>query len=144
VTDGIVRANLFALAALDALVLIDDRLAVLEMDGAPGADFLAGMCHTAHAGIGNLIPVLGACVAGGRDDLHQRGLVIFLCNITLLQTFRQMSGTLTVLRPQAHTHGQTDPLPYDSSVTVDGFPEFGLFVIYHLVGKSLHIILEIF
>ena len=98
VTNRIIRADFTTLSALDAFFLINNRLAVFHRDRTLGTNTLAGMCQAPHAGAGHLITVLRAGITRRRNDLHQRGFVIFFINITLLQTLCQMAGMLAVLR----------------------------------------------
>ena len=98
VTNCIIRADFTTLSALDAFLLINNRLAVFHRDRTLGTDTLAGMCQAPHAGAGHLITVLRAGITSRRNDLHQRGLIIFFINITLFQSLCQMSGMFAVLR----------------------------------------------
>ena len=98
VTNRIIRADFTTLSALDAFFLINNRLAVFHRDRTLGTDTLAGMCQAPHAGAGHLITVLRAGITSRRNDLHQRGLIIFFINITLFQSLCQMSGMFAVLR----------------------------------------------
>ena len=143
VTNRIIRADFTTFSALDTFFLINDRFPVLHGNRTLGADTLAGMCQTSHAGTGHLVTVLRAGIACRRNDLHQRGFIIFLINIALFQSLCQMSGMLTVLRAQAHTHGQTDALTDDRSVTINALPELRLFIVYDLIRQRLHIIFQI-
>ena len=96
--NSIIRADLTTFSALDTFFLINDRFPILHGNRTLGADTLAGMCQAPHAGAGHLITVLRAGITSRRNDLHQRGLIIFFINITLFQSLCQMSGMLTVLR----------------------------------------------
>ena len=96
--NSIIRADLTTFSALDTFFLINDRFPILHGNRTLGADTLAGMCQTSHAGTGHLVTVLRAGITRRRNDLHQRGFVIFFINITLLQTLGQMAGMFTILR----------------------------------------------
>ena len=141
--DGIIWTDIFALSAFYAFFLINDGFAVDHGNRALGTDALAGMGHTAHAGACHLIMILRACVTRGRDNLHQRRLIVFLPDIALLQALGQVPGMLPVLRPQAHPHGQSNALTDYGSVTVDALPVQRLFIIYNLIGKRFHIVLQV-
>ena len=97
-TNCIIRADFTTLSALDAFLLINNRLAVFHRDRALGTDTLTGMRQTSHTGAGHLVTVLRAGIACRRNDLHQRGFIIFFINITLFQSLCQMSGMFAVLR----------------------------------------------
>ena len=49
VTNCIIRADFTAFSALNAFLLINNRLAVFHRDRALGTDTLAGMCQASHA-----------------------------------------------------------------------------------------------
>ena len=97
-TNCIIRADFTTFSALNAFLLINNRLAVFHRDCALRTDTLTGMRQTSHTGAGHLVTVLRAGIACRRNDLHQRGFIIFFINITLFQPLGQMSGMLTVLR----------------------------------------------
>ena len=96
--NSIIRADLTTFSALDTFFLINDRFPILHGNRTLGADTLAGMCQTSHAGTGHLVTVLRAGITRRRNDLHQRGFVIFFINITLFKSLCQMAGMLAVLR----------------------------------------------
>src|SRR5699024_7711343 len=62
--DGVVGAGVGAFAALDALVLVDDALAVFKGDSALGADLLAGPAQAALAQVADADLLGGAGVTG--------------------------------------------------------------------------------
>ncbi|MPM60799.1 hypothetical protein SDC9_107653 [bioreactor metagenome] len=71
--NGVVGALVHALAALDALRLVDVRVLLrVQIDGVPGADHLAGVRHTALAAVGHPHLLRGAGVTGERNDVDQR------------------------------------------------------------------------
>ena len=143
VTDGIVRTYLLTLSALDTFLLVDDGFPVLHGNRTARAHTLAGMRKAAHAGACHLVTVLGTGIARGRNYLHQRRLIILLVNITLLQPLCQVSRMLSVLRTQTHSHGKPDSLTDNCTVAVHTLPILGFFIIYDLVGKRLHVILQV-
>ncbi len=140
-TNGIIGTYIFTFSALDTFLLIDYGFAFYKADSSLGTYALTGVSQTTHAGIRHLIAILRTGVTCRGDNLHQRGLVIFLIDITLLQTLGQMPGLLTVFRSQAHTHGQSDSLTDDGPVTIYTLPEFGFIIINYFIRKCLHIIL---
>ena len=97
-TNCIIRADFTTFSALNAFLLINNRLAVFHRDRALGTDTLTGMRQTSHTGAGHLVTVLRAGIACRRNDLHQRGFIIFFINIALFKSLCQMSGMLAVLR----------------------------------------------
>ncbi len=141
VADGVIGTHILAFPALDAFLLVNHGLAVHHGDSPLWAYAVARMGYAAHAGAGDFIMVLRAGIAGRGDDLHQRRLIVFLIDIALFQSLCQMAGMLSVLRPQAHAHGQADALSDNGPVAVYALPVQGLFIIYDFVGERLHVIL---
>ena len=60
----VLRADFLALSAFDALIGVDDGLAVLEGHGTLGADLLAGAAQAALAHVGDPDLLGGAGIAG--------------------------------------------------------------------------------
>ena len=133
--DGIVGAGVGALAALDALGLINDRLALLEADGATGADFVAVVGQAALAALGDIVTVGGASVTGVGDDVHQGGIIVLFGNGALVDTIRQ-AGVLGD-GTQRQAHGQTDTLTDDGALQEDGLTILGQLAGSDLVGQVL-------
>ena len=77
--DGVVRALVQAAAAFDALVLVDNALAVTsDGDGVLGTDVHAGVRQAALAVGGDADLLRRAGVAGEGDDIYERGLIVLL------------------------------------------------------------------
>ena len=69
--DGAIGTCLCTASAMDALIGINFRLAILTLgDGALGAGLHAAMCQTAAAGIADGIPVNRAFITGNINDLN--------------------------------------------------------------------------
>ena len=141
-TNGIIGAYSLTFTALNAFLLINYGFAVHHSNGAFGTDALTRMGNTAHAGTGDLIFILRTGITGRRNHLHQRRFIIFLIDVAFFQPLCQMSRTLSVLRPETHSHGKTDTLPDNSPVTVNALKKLSLFIVYNLIGKRFHIILK--
>src|SRR5699024_10722998 len=84
VQDGAVGAGVGALAALDALGLVDEALALDQRDGVLGADLHTGVSQAALAHIGDPYLLGRAGITGEVDDVDQGGLIVLLGNGTLL------------------------------------------------------------
>ena len=133
--DGLIGAGGLALAALDALGLVDLGLAVLKVDGPLGTGVGAVPGQTALAGVGDLIVGVGTGVAGVFDDVDQRGIVVFLRDGALLHAVGQQR--MLRHRTQGQSHSQPDPLAHDGALQKDGFPLPPDLAGYDLIGQLL-------
>ena len=115
--DGVIRADLLALAAADAFFLIDDGFPLFDDDSSLGADLAAGMRHASAAHIADYVTVWFAGVAGRWNHLHERRLIILFIDVAFFHSGSDMHSF--VLRPQGHTHGQTDPFAGYRPLPVD-------------------------
>ena len=106
--DGAIGALVGALAALDALILVDDALALDQGNGVLGAHLHTGVGQAALAHIGHPDLLGGAGVTGVGDDIDQRGLVVFLRDHAVLQLC--IRGRILTQVPQGQADGQTDAL----------------------------------
>ena len=133
--DGLIGAGVLALAALDAQVLVDDRLPSLRPDGALGTGVLAVPRQTALTGAGHLIVGGRTGVAGILDDVDQRRIVVFLRDGALLHAVGQQR--MLRHRTQGQSHSQPDPLAHDGALQKDGFPLPPDLAGYDLIGQLL-------
>ena len=132
-----VGAGVPALAALDALLLVDARPArAVYVDSTLGAGVLTVPCQTALTGVGDLIVGGGAGVAGVLDDVDQGRVIVLLRDGALLHA----DGQDGVLRhgPQRQTHGQTDALAHNGPLQENGIPMVAHLAGYDLIGQLLH------
>ena len=136
----IIRADGFTFPASNALLLVDHGFSLLHTDGPSGTDLPAGMGHTPHTFIRNLIFIFRTGIAGRRDHLHQRRFIIFLIDIALFQPLGHMHRR--IFRTQREPHRQPDPLSYDCPLPVNAFI-FRFIIVNNLIGQSLHVILQI-
>ena len=134
--DGLVRAALLALAALDALGLVDVGLAMLEVHGLLGADGGAVVGKAALAGVGHLQMGGGAGVAGELDDVDQRRLIILLGDGALLHAIGNHIMLLHLAQGQAHS--QADALAHDGALQEDGVTLIAHLAGDNLIGQLLH------
>ena len=133
--DGIVGAGVGALTALDALGLINDRLALDEADSAAGADFVAVVRQAALAAFSHVVTVGGASVTGVADDVHQGGIIVLFGNGALIDTVGQ-TGVLGN-RAQRQAHSQTQALADNGALQEDGLAILGQLAGSDLVGQVL-------
>ena len=131
--DGVVRAGAGALAALDALVLVNVGLTVDEGDGAFGADLLAGHGQTVLAVLGDLVLVGGAGMAGIGDDVDQRGFVILLGDGGVVHALGDQHTVGCGTKTQ--THSQADTLSGDGALQEHGVTVQGAVTGDDLVGQ---------
>ena len=119
VRDRLVRASCLALAALDALVLVDDGFSRFSVHGdrALGTDRHAIARNTAAALIADFVLIFFASVACRRNDLHERRFVITVGNVARIQPVRDMGGT--ILRIERHTHRKADAFGGDGALTIN-------------------------
>ena len=127
--DGAVGALVGTLAALDALLLVDEALALNDGDGVLGADLLTGVGQTALAHVGHLHPLGGAGVAGKGNNVDQRGIVVLLRHQAVLQV--GVRGLVLAHVPQGQTDGQPDALADHSPLHQDVLAVLG-----HLAGDD--------
>ena len=139
--NGIVWTDSLTLSAFDTFLLINIGLPVYHRNGSSGTNLIAGMCHTPHTFVSHFISVDRTGIAGGRNDLHQRGFVIFFVNITLFQSLCHMYRH--IFRSKAHTHSQPQSLTDNGSLSVHTLPVCGFRVVYYLIRKRLHIVNQI-
>ena len=131
-----VGAGVGALAALDALTLVDDGLAVLEGHGVLGADLLAGAAQAPLAQIAHPHLLGGAGVAGVLNDVDERRIVVFLRHGALVDALGQ--GAKLRNRPEGQPHGQAHPLSSDGALQKDGLPVRCHFSRDDFIGDLLH------
>ena len=134
--DRTIGAGVLALAALDALRLVDLGLPVVERDGAAGAVIGTVLGQTALTGVRHLKMSRRTAVAGILDDVDQRRIVVFLRDRTLLHSV----GEQVVLRnvAQGQAHSQTDPFANDGALQEDRLPELPNLSGHDLIGQLLH------
>ena len=77
------------------------------------------MGEAALAHVADLVPSFLAGLAGRRNDLHKRGLVIFVGYIAGFHASGQMHRL--ILRAQRQSHGKPETLAHDRAGTVDAF-----------------------
>ena len=131
--DGVVGAGIGALAALDALALVDVGAAVFKVDGALGADLLTGAGKAVLAVLGDLVLVGGAGMAGVGDDVDQGRLVILLGHGGGVHALGDQ--VTAVAGAQAQTHGKAHALTGDGALEKGGFPVQGAVAGDDLVGQ---------
>ena len=137
---GIVRTDGLALSALDAFILIYVGFPPYHGNRVFGADLYTGVGKAALAHVADLVPSFLAGLAGRRNDLHKRGLVIFVGYIAGFHASGQMHRL--ILRAQRQSHGKSETLAHDRAGTVDAFSVFlGLFI-YHLIWNGFHIVIQ--
>ena len=139
--DGVVRAGLGAHAAVDALLLVDIGLLVLEGNGALGADLAAGVREATLAGVAHLIDVVFAGVAGELDDVDQRRLVVGLGNRGVDDAVGHALRLVDALQRQAH--GKEDALRDDGALEEDGLAVGRDLAGDDLVGQALEVSLGV-
>ena len=96
-----VRADLGALPAVNALLLVDVGLLVHKGDGTLGADLAAGVRKAALAHVGNAVDVVLAGVAGKLDDVDEGRLVVGLGLCRLGEAVGELLGAVDALQRQA-------------------------------------------
>ena len=133
--DGLIGAGRLALAALDALGLVDVGLAVLKIDGPLGTGVGAVTGQAPLAGVGDLVMSVGTGVAGVLDDIDQWGIVILLGNGALLHTVRQQRVFGHI--PQRKSHGQTNALANNGPLQKDGLADGAYLAGHQLIGQLL-------
>jgi len=85
--DGVIGALIHAAAALDALVVVNDAVAIgVGADGVLGTYRLAGMAQAALAIGTDAHLLLGAGIACEGNDVNERGLVILFGDVGLFDT----------------------------------------------------------
>ena len=118
VVDGRVRADLSALSAFDAEVLVDMGLLVHERDGLLWAYLATRMGKTALAGIRDLVDVVLTGVAGKLDDVDEWRLVVRdVVDLRLIKAVGDAPRLLHSL--QRESHGKADALPDDGALQKD-------------------------
>ncbi len=128
--DGAIGALVGTLAALDALGLIDDALALYQGNSILGAHLHTGVGQTTLAHIGHPHLLGGAGVAGVGDDIDQRGLIVLLRDHAVLQL--RVGRRVLAQVPQGQADGQTDALGHHSALHQDVLAVLG-----HLAGDDL-------
>ena len=126
VMNCLVRANLEAHAALNALLLINICLFVHEANCFFRTNLSTRVCKTALARVGDTIHIVLACVARKLDNIDQRRLVINLWSRGLFQAVRNKLWLINTLHRHAHSHAnalannsalQEDALTIRSNIT---------------------------
>ncbi|SCI72066.1 Uncharacterised protein [uncultured Flavonifractor sp.] len=114
--DGVIGAHIHAAAAFDALVLVDDRPAVIAVqpDGILGADLHTGMGQAALAALGHQHLLLLAAVAGELDHIDERRSVVGLILVRRLDVVRQ--GGVLGGAAVGQAHGQPQALAHDGAL----------------------------
>ena len=115
--DGIVRADALALAAFDALGLIDHGFSVDDGNGALRADRRAGMRHASAAVVRDLIHIGRTRRARRGNDLHQRRFVIFVRNVASAKAAGKVHGL--IFGPQRKAHRKAHALRTDGALAPD-------------------------
>ena len=100
----LIRTNLEAHAALNALLLINICLFVHEANCLFRTNLSTRVCKTALASVGNAIHVVLAGIACKLDNVDQRRLVINLWSRGLFQAVRNMLWLINTLHRHAHSH----------------------------------------
>ena len=103
----LVRTNLEAHAALNALLLINVCLFVYEANCLFRTNLSTRVCETALTSIGNAIHVVLACVARKLDNVDQRRLIINLWPRSLFQAIGYLLGLINTLHRHTHSHADT-------------------------------------
>ena len=134
--NGLIGAALLAPAALDALVLVDDGLALVERDGILGAGVVAVVGQTALTQVRHLIVGGRAGVAGVFDNVDQRRIIVLLGHSTLLHAVTEQA----VLRhgAQRQAHGKADAFAHNGPLQEDRLPLRGLFAGQYLIWQLFH------
>ena len=133
--DGAVGAGVGALAALDALGLVDEALALDQRDGVLGADLHAGVSQAALAHIGDPNLLGRAGVTGKVDDVDQGGLIVLLGNGALLDV--SAGGSVLVNLTQRQADGQTETLADNGALQEDILTVAGYLAGNDFIGQML-------
>ena len=135
--DGLIGAGVLALAALDALALVDAGVAAtVDVDSVLGTGVLAVPRQAALAGVRHLVMGGLTAVAGVFDDVHQRGIVVLLRHGALLDAVAEQA--VLRHRTQGQSHGQPDTLAHDGALQKNGRPLVAHLAGHDLVGQLLH------
>ena len=92
--DGVVGTGLFTLAAADALVRVNPAFAVDKANGSFGANLLAGRGQTVLAVFRDAELIRWARMAGIRDDIDQRRLIILPGDSRMIHSLRHEAARL--------------------------------------------------
>ena len=134
--DGVVGADVHAAAALDALLLVDGGAAGLPDDGVLGADLHTGVGQAALAQVRDLDHLFGAAVAGELDHVDQRGIVVLVRDVGVLQA--RDHAVVLVHAAGGQADGQADALLDDGAFQEDVLAQFALLAGDDLVGDAAH------
>src|SRR5699024_3011412 len=134
--DGVVGAHVHAAAALDALLLVDGGTAGLPDDGVLGAHLHAGVGQAALAQVRDLDHLFGATVAGELDDVDQRGVVVLVGDVGVLQD--RDHAVVLVHAAGGQADGQADALLNDGPLQEDVLAKFALLAGDDLIGDAAH------
>ena len=137
VENGVVRADLGTLPAVNALLLIDVGLLVHKGDGALGADLAAGVRKAALAHIGNAVDVVLAGVAGKLDDVDEGRLVVGLGLRGLGKAVGELLGAVDALQRQAQR--KADALAHDGALEKHALAVGGNVTRDNLVGQLVEL-----
>ena len=127
--DCVVGTGCLTFAAADTFFPVDHRFSVHDGNRVLRTGRHARLSDAATALIAHLINVVLARVAGRRNHLHQRRLVILIGNIALIQPAGKVHGLIR--GAQGHAHGKAHPLRRDRPFAVDAFAVLG-----HLGGRN--------
>src|SRR5699024_8808597 len=130
--NGVIGADRLTLSALDTFGLVDKGFPIHKGDGPLRTDLHTGVGQTALAHVADVVSLLLTGLAGRRDHLHGRRLIIFVGDIAGLSSRRKMDRL--VLRAQGQSHGQPESLADDSPGSVHALPVLDLRVlVYHFI-----------
>ena len=138
VENGVVRADLCALTAVNALLLVDVGLLVHKGDGALGADLAAGVREAALAHVGHAVDVVLAGVAGKLDDVDEGRLVVGLGLCRLGKAVRELLGAIDALQRQAQR--KADALAHDGALEKHALAVGGNVTRDDLVGQLVELL----
>ena len=102
------------------------------------ADFRTRVGKAAFAHIAYFIFIILAGSTGGRDNLHQRRLIIFFGNIAGLDAISQVDRF--VCRTQTHSHGKADTFRGNRTGTVNTVTVLRTIFRYDFIGNCFNIV----
>ena len=103
----IIRANILATATFNALILVNHRTAIDNVDGILGAHFGARMRQTALTALCNHNALLRARMAGELNNVDERRLIILFDGCALLDSIRNRCICRSCAHRHTHCQAQT-------------------------------------